>query len=256
MSSSCCNSDRKSTKMAQVAAPVDVEKCSNDVHMLVVPYPARGHNLVCIQLARKFLPYGVRVTLANIFDNLSPDLLHVCQTENITVANLGVCPADPGPGNLPFMGDVESVQGETEQLVANFASGTDSLPVTCIVGDILLGWTQVRNPSQTSDFSFPFRKLPHVCKLGTIFTLATEFNCSVCPMFQVECGGQVWDTEICHLHFQGGIPRSVSAHAHTCRPRDSASATPGSVRACGHTWASAHSAWRSVTGSTSFVSVL
>ncbi|KAG0576275.1 hypothetical protein KC19_5G068000 [Ceratodon purpureus] len=132
----------KSTKMAQVAAPVDVEKCSNDVHMLVVPYPARGHNLVCIQLARKFLPYGVRVTLANIFDNLSPDLLHVCQTENITVANLGVCPADPGPGNLPFMGDVESVQGETEQLVANFASGTDSLPVTCIVGDILLGWTQ------------------------------------------------------------------------------------------------------------------
>ncbi|KAG0615797.1 hypothetical protein M758_5G067700 [Ceratodon purpureus] len=129
--------------MAQaVAAPFDVEKCSNDVHMLVVPYPARGHNLVCIQLARKFLPYGVRVTLANIFDNLSPDLLHVCQTENITVANLGVCPADPGPGNLPFMGDVESVQGETEQLVANFASRTDSLPVTCILGDILLGWTQ------------------------------------------------------------------------------------------------------------------
>lgn len=124
------------------AAPGDFEKRRDGIHVLVIPYPARGHNLASLQIARKFLPYGVRVTLGNIFDNLSAELLDVCRTENITVTSLGVRPADHGLANLPFMGDVESVQGETEQLVGSLASGIDSLPVTCIVSDIFLGWTQ------------------------------------------------------------------------------------------------------------------
>jgi hypothetical protein len=140
------------------AAPGDFEKRRDGIHVLVIPYPARGHNLASLQLARKFLPYGVRVTLGNIFDNLSAELLDVCRTENITVTSLGVRPADRGPANLPFMGDVESVQGETEQLVGSLASGIDPLPVTCIVSDIFLGWTQVRN-RKTLPLSFPSRAL-------------------------------------------------------------------------------------------------
>lgn len=129
-----------------MALPEDgsaVDECqtrssTSAAHLLVIPYPARGHNLASIQLARKFLPYGVRVTMANIFSNMSQDLLDVCETEDIKVVNLGICPANPGPSNLPFLGDVESVQGETKHLVASLTPA-----VTCILSDIFLGWTQV-----------------------------------------------------------------------------------------------------------------
>jgi len=108
------------------------------IHLLVLPYPARGHNLASVQLARKFVPYGVRVTVANIFSNMSADLLDVCKAEGFAVANLGIRPDQPGSFNLPFLGDVESVQGETEQFVSS-----QSPSVTCILSDIFLGWTQV-----------------------------------------------------------------------------------------------------------------
>lgn len=129
---------------AAVDAPADER--STALHVLVIPYPARGHNLASIQLARKFVRYGVRITMANIFSNLSQDLLEICKTEEIQVVNLGVRPAHPGHANLPYLSDVESVQGEAEQLLASLQSPA----VTCILSDIFLGWTQVRDTIQFS----------------------------------------------------------------------------------------------------------
>lgn len=108
------------------------------IHLLVLPYPARGHNLASIQLARKFVPHGVRITVANIFSNMSAELLDICKAEGFAVANLGIRPDHPGFANLPFLGHVESVQGETERFVSS-----QSPSVTCIISDIFLGWAQV-----------------------------------------------------------------------------------------------------------------
>ncbi|KAG0615457.1 hypothetical protein M758_5G042700 [Ceratodon purpureus] len=108
------------------------------VHVMVIPYPARGHNVASIQLSRELVRHGARVTLVNIFDNISADRLLVCRRESIAVVDVGVCPDAPGPGNLPYLREVESVQGETEQVVAEIGSPA----VTCIVSDVFLGWTQ------------------------------------------------------------------------------------------------------------------
>ncbi|XP_024399644.1 UDP-glycosyltransferase 76C1 [Physcomitrium patens] len=124
-----------------VAAPVEGQK--SGCHLLVIPYPARGHNLATLQLARMFLPYGVRITVGNIFDNMAQDFLDICRAEDMTVVNLGVRPADhPVNTNLPYFDVVKRVQGETEQLVERLNADTESPPLTCILSDIFLGWTQ------------------------------------------------------------------------------------------------------------------
>ena len=131
----------KTTMPAGGAATVgDVgEGDTGSIHLMVIPYPARGHDLAALQVARKLLSYGVRITMVNIFSNMSQDHLVVCIAENISVVNLGIRPAHgPGPSGLPFLGDMESVQGETELLVRNLSPA-----VTCIISDQFLGWTQV-----------------------------------------------------------------------------------------------------------------
>lgn len=107
------------------------------IHLLVLPYPARGHDLAALQLARKFVPYGVRITVANIFSNMSAELLDICKAEGLAVKNLGIRPDPSGSRNLPFLGHIESVQGETEGFVSSLSPS-----VTCILSDIFLGWTQ------------------------------------------------------------------------------------------------------------------
>lgn len=109
------------------------------IHLLVIPYPARGHSLAACQLARKFVRDGVRITLVDLFSDMAAEHLDICATEGIHVAKVGPADADRGALPLPYLKLVESVEGETEQLIASL-----SQPVTCIISDFFLGWTQVQ----------------------------------------------------------------------------------------------------------------
>lgn len=110
---------------------------ASGVHVLVIPYPARGHSLAACQLARKFVRDGVRVTVFNLFSEMGSEQSELCATDGIEVLRVGPADADKGTVALPYLKVVNTVVSEAEQLIDSL-----SPPVSCIIGDFFLGWTQ------------------------------------------------------------------------------------------------------------------
>lgn len=123
----------------EMTVPVAEE---SGVHVLVIPYPARGHSLAACQLARKFVRDGVRVTVFNLFHEMGDEQTELCASEGIEVLKVGPADADKGTVALPYLVVVNTVVPEAEQKIASL-----SPPVSCIIGDFFLGWTQVRDRS-------------------------------------------------------------------------------------------------------------
>lgn len=128
----------------------------NNIHVAILPYPAAGHTRPSIQLAKKLLAHGVRLTMFNIFESLEDEQLAALRALNVPVVNLGVRPATTRVLGLPFFDYVESLEGELETVLGNLlgAAADGAAPaLTCIISDVFLGWTQA---SPNSDYLFFF----------------------------------------------------------------------------------------------------
>lgn len=116
----------------------------NKIHVAILPFPAAGHTRPAIQLARKLLSHGVRLTMFNIFESLEDEQLAALRAINLPVVNLGVRPATTRVLGLPYFDQTESLQGDLETVLENLLGAADGAApaLTCIISDIFLGWTQ------------------------------------------------------------------------------------------------------------------
>lgn len=125
---------------------------NNIIHVAILPYPAAGHTRPAIQLAKKLLSHGVRLTMVNIFESLEDEQLAALRALNLPVVNLGVRPATTRVVGLPYFDHIESLEGELETVVGNLLGAAPAL--TCIISDIFLGCTQASPNSEYLVFFF------------------------------------------------------------------------------------------------------
>ncbi|XP_061376566.1 UDP-glycosyltransferase 74B1 [Gastrolobium bilobum] len=110
----------------------------NNVHVLVLPYPAQGHISPLVQFAKRLASKGVKATIATTHYTV----------KSITAPNIGVEPISDGfdEGGFAQARNVELFLSSfrtngsrtLSQLVEKFQS--TSSPVTCIVYDSFLPW--------------------------------------------------------------------------------------------------------------------
>jgi len=123
---------------------------SRPLHVVVLPYPAKGHSIPLLHFAKRLHGMGVVVTFVNTFSHLSREhfrTLDGLDISAIRVVPLGVPPAEgEGEGGLPYAKHVNGLVPEAEAMVAELFAGKDEddAPAPdCIVSDMFLGWTQV-----------------------------------------------------------------------------------------------------------------
>ena len=139
-----------------MSEPASTSGDGNNIHVAILPYPSTGHTQPAIQLARKLLSHGVRLTMFNIFESLEDEQLAALRAINLPVVNLGVRPATTRHLGLPYFDHIESLEGELETVLGNLLGAADGAasPPTCIISDIFLGWTQASPKSDYLVFFF------------------------------------------------------------------------------------------------------
>lgn len=121
------------------------------LHVVVLPYPAKGHSIPLLHFAKRLHGMGVVVTFVNTFSHLAREhfrTLDGLDISAIRVVPLGVPPAEgEGEGGLPYAKHVNGLVSEAEAMVAELFAGkdddSDAPAPDCIVSDMFLGWTQI-----------------------------------------------------------------------------------------------------------------
>lgn len=77
------------------------------LHVVVLPYPAKGHSIPLLHFAKRLHSMDVVVTFVNTFSHLSRAhfrTLDVLESSTMRVVPLGVPPPEgEGTGNLPYV---------------------------------------------------------------------------------------------------------------------------------------------------------
>lgn len=117
------------------------------LHVVVLPYPAKGHSIPLLHFAKRLHSMGVMVTFVNTFSHLAREhfrTLEGLDRSTMRVVPLGVPPREgEGTSSLPFIHHVNELVADSELLVEGLFSQPGDAPPACIVSDMFLGWTQV-----------------------------------------------------------------------------------------------------------------
>ncbi|KAG0606959.1 hypothetical protein M758_9G182500 [Ceratodon purpureus] len=122
------------------------EPCkSKRLHAVLLPYPAKGHSIPLLHLAKRLHSMGVVVTFANTYNHLSEEDLRSCDGLHsaIRVVLLGVpSPEWVGLESLPYSEHMEELVPEAERLVEELFTRHEDAPPACIISDMFLGCFQ------------------------------------------------------------------------------------------------------------------
>ncbi|CAN5963980.1 unnamed protein product, partial [Sphagnum jensenii] len=143
------------------------------LHVIILPYPARGHSIPLLHFAKHLHSLGVTVTYVNVFNHLSKDvfdMVDINATEeeeeeeeeekvdqdhsnrnrsksrrrSIRVVQLGVPPVQTKPvRSLPYVREVDTLVEATEEMMEKLFAENQAAPPACLVSDMFLGWTQL-----------------------------------------------------------------------------------------------------------------
>lgn len=118
------------------------------LHVVVLPYPAKGHSIPLLHFAKQLHSMGVFVTFVNTFNHLSNEHFRSIYGANeddnpMQVVPLGVTPPEgEGHTSLPYVNHVNTLVPETKILMTTLFARHEDAPPSCIVSDMFLGWTQ------------------------------------------------------------------------------------------------------------------
>jgi hydroquinone glucosyltransferase len=140
------------------------------LHVIILPYPARGHSIPLLHFAKHLHSLGVTVTYVNVFNHLSKDVfdtVDINATEeeeegeekvdqdhsnrnrsksrrrSIRVVQLGVPPVQTkAVRSLPYVREVGTLVEATEEMMEKLFAENQAAPPACLVSDMFLGWTQ------------------------------------------------------------------------------------------------------------------
>ncbi|CAK9213508.1 unnamed protein product [Sphagnum troendelagicum] len=140
------------------------------LHVIILPYPARGHSIPLLHFAKHLHSLGVTVTYVNVFNHLSKDVfdtVDINATEeeeeeekvdqdhsnrnrsksrrrSIRVVQLGVPPVQTkAVRSLPYVREVGTLVEATEEMMEKLFAENQAAPPACLVSDMFLGWTQL-----------------------------------------------------------------------------------------------------------------
>lgn len=139
-------------------------------HVVILPFPAKGHSIPVLHFARQLSALGVTITFVNAFDHIEPkDFKQVEGLDKLRVVGLGGLP-QPGDeiGPLPMIPASERITQDFEDLLQELRSTPGLAPPVCILCDMFLGWTQVCMCDTSQKMSAPN---------STPDTLSATFDC-------------------------------------------------------------------------------
>lgn len=117
------------------------------LHVVVLPYPAKGHSIPFLHFAKRLHSMDVVVTFVNTFNHLSKEHFRTLDglqdSGTMRVVPLGVTPKDEGAGSLPYVEYVNDLVPDGELLMTQLLSEYPDAPPSCIVSDMFMGWTNV-----------------------------------------------------------------------------------------------------------------
>jgi hypothetical protein len=172
------------------------------LHVIILPYPARGHSIPLLHFAKHLHSLGVTVTYVNVFNHLSKDvfdMLDINATEeadeeeeekddqdhsngnrskstrrSIRVVQLGVPPVQTkAVKNLPYVREVDTLVEATEEMMEKLFAENQAAPPACLVSDMFLGWTQASKKALSTLHSpTQITTHPHSVDIRTISTWA------------------------------------------------------------------------------------
>ena len=117
-------------------------------HVLVVPSPAQGHVMPLMKLAYNLAYQGVKVTFANstfveakILAAMSEADKEQCPIRLVSYSDgLEACPEERnGPGLITSLKKV--MPKNIEKLIEQINQSDNKEPITCVIGDLTVGWT-------------------------------------------------------------------------------------------------------------------
>jgi hypothetical protein len=99
------------------------EAARKRLHVVVLPFPAKGHSIPLLQFSSRLHSMGVVVTFVNTFSHLSKEHFRTIEAlvdiRGIRVMPLGVLPAEgEGRGGLPCAAHVKRLVPDAEVLLA------------------------------------------------------------------------------------------------------------------------------------------
>lgn len=128
-----------------LGAEVSVEMASQP-HVVIMPYPSKGHSIPVLDFARKLSALPVTITFVNSYEHIKPkDFQSLEGLEKLRVMKIGgpILPGDEIARPLPMVDASERIIQDFEELVEKLIS-TPGLPrPACLLCDMFLGWTQV-----------------------------------------------------------------------------------------------------------------
>ena len=163
-----------------VGAEVSVEMASQP-HVVIMPYPSKGHSIPILHFARKLSALGVTITFVNSYEHIKPkDFLSIEGLDKLRVMKIGgpVLPGDEIARPLPMVDASERIIQDFEELVGILIC-TPGLPrPACLLCDMFLGWTQVHISIECADSMYTnFACILHFGKCCLLFHQSSEaFN--------------------------------------------------------------------------------
>ena len=118
-------------------------------HVLVVPSPAQGHVKPFMKLAYNLAYHGIKVTFANsefveakILGAMSEADKEQCPVRLVSYSDgLEACPAEERNGARLMASLKEVMPKNLEKLIEQINQSDNKEPITCVIGDLTVGWT-------------------------------------------------------------------------------------------------------------------
>nr|XP_017217428.1 PREDICTED: UDP-glycosyltransferase 83A1-like [Daucus carota subsp. sativus] len=118
-------------------------------HVLVVPSPAQGHVKPFMKLAYNLAYHGIKVTFANsefveakILGAMSEADKEQCPIRLVSYSDgLEACPAEERNGARLIASLKEVMPKNLEKLIEQINQSDNKEPITCVIGDLTVGWT-------------------------------------------------------------------------------------------------------------------
>lgn len=114
-------------------------------HVVVMPFPSKGHSTPFLHFAAKLTALGVTITFVNSYEHVQPqDFQSIGGLEQMKVVKIGgpVLPGDDIAKPLPMMAASERITQDLEDLLEKLVY-TPGLPrPAALICDVFFGWTQ------------------------------------------------------------------------------------------------------------------
>lgn len=124
----------RSFRVFSVALTMTITK-PEQLHVIFLPFPAKGHSLPMLHFAKQLHSAGVMVTFVNSYNHLSSQHFRDLDS-TIQIESLG---EPEGEECVATARHADELASDAELLIKNIYTRA---PLACIVSDMFLGWTQ------------------------------------------------------------------------------------------------------------------